>query len=91
MAPDKLGRPMRFLPTPGQIGDAPAAPALLAGFQPQAVLADKAYDSNALRKIIADQSATTAVPSNRTRKFLIAQDRLPKGSLESRFLTLGNP
>lgn len=74
MAADTLGRPIRFLLTPGQSGDAPAAPALLAGFQPKAVLADKAYDSNALRKIIADLGAKAVIPSNRTRKVLIAHD-----------------
>jgi transposase len=74
MAADTLGRPVRFLLTPGQSGDALAAPALLAGFQPQAVLADKAYDSNALRKIIADLGAKAVIPSNRTRKVLIAHD-----------------
>jgi transposase len=55
-------------------GDAPAAPALLSGFQPRAVLADKADDSNAPRKIIADLDAQAVIPSNRTRKVLIAHD-----------------
>ena len=74
MATDTLGRPIRFLLTAGQSGDAPVAPALLKGFQPKAVLADKAYDSNALRKIIADLGAEAVIPSNRTRKVLIAHD-----------------
>jgi len=74
MAADTLGRPIRFLLTAGQSGDAPAAPALLEGFQPKAILADKAYDSNALRKIIADLGAEAVIPSNRTRKVLIAHD-----------------
>jgi transposase len=74
MAADTLGRPIRFILTAGQSGDALAAPALLEGFRPQAVLADKAYDSNLLRQIIADLGAEAVIPSNRTRKILIAHD-----------------
>jgi len=74
MAADTLGRSIRFLLTAGQSGDALAAPALLEGFRPKAVLADKAYDSNALRAIIADLGAEAVIPSNRTRKVLIAHD-----------------
>ncbi len=74
MAADTLGRPIRFILTAGQSGDSLAAPALLQGFRPAAVLADKAYDSNALRKIIADLGAKAVIPSNRSRKVLIAHD-----------------
>jgi transposase len=74
MATDTLGRPIRFILTAGQSGDSLAAPALLQGFRPAAVLADKAYDSNALRKIIADLGAKAVIPSNRSRKVLIAHD-----------------
>ena len=74
MAADTLGRPIRFILTAGQSGDSLAAPALLDGFKPNAVLADKAYDSNALRKLIADLGAKAVIPSNRSRKVLIAHD-----------------
>lgn len=74
MAADTLGRPVRFILTAGQSGDALAAPALLDGFRPKAVLADKAYDSNALRSAIADLGAEAVIPSNRSRKTLIAHD-----------------
>jgi transposase len=74
MAADTLGRPIRFILTAGQSGDALAAPALLEGFRPEAVLADKAYDSNALRSTIADLGAEAVIPSNRSRKTLIAHD-----------------
>jgi transposase len=40
----------------------------------RAVLADKAYDSNALRAIIAASGATAVIPSNRTRKVIIPHD-----------------
>ena len=74
MAADTLGRPIRFILTAGQSGDSLAAPALLEGFRPSAVLADKAYDSNALRKIIASIDAKAVIPSNRSRKILVPHD-----------------
>lgn len=38
------------------------------------MLADKAYDSDDPRKIIADLGALAVIPPNRTRKVLIAHD-----------------
>ena len=38
------------------------------------VLADKAYDSNALRAIIAGLGAEIVIPSNRSRKIAIPHD-----------------
>jgi transposase len=74
MIADSLGRPLRFILTAGQVGDVLVAPDLLHGFQAQAVLADKAYDSNAFRQIIADSGAEAVIPSNRTRKQIIPHD-----------------
>lgn len=74
MLADSLGRPLRFILTPGQSGDVLSAPALLDGFKAQAVLADKAYDSNAFRQIVAVTGAEAVIPSNRTRKLIIPHD-----------------
>jgi transposase len=74
MLADALGRPLRFIVTAGQVGDITQAPALLEGQAGNAVLADKAYDSNALRAIIADMQAEAVIPSNRSRKRLIPHD-----------------
>lgn len=74
MLADALGRPLRFIITAGQAGDVTQAPALLHDQIGEAVLADKAYDSNALRAIIADMGATAVIPSNRTRKVIIPHD-----------------
>ena len=71
---DALGRPSRFIITPGQTGDITQAPALLHGQDGAAVLADKAYDSNTLRAIIADMGAEAVIPSNRCRKIAIPHD-----------------
>lgn len=54
MLADALGRPLRFIVTPGQASDVTQAPALLNGQQGDAVLADKVYDSKALRAVAAE-------------------------------------
>jgi len=74
MLADALGRPLRFIITAGQAGDITQAPALLDGQSGEAVLGDKAYDSNALRAIIAGMGAMAVIPSNRTRKIIIPHD-----------------
>jgi transposase len=74
MLTDSLGRPLRFILTPGQAGDVLSAAALLDGFAATAVLADKAYDSNAFRQIVAETGAEAVIPSNRSRKTLIPHD-----------------
>jgi transposase len=74
MLADSLGRPLRISITVGQAADITAAPALLEGQTAKAVLADKAYDSNALRALIAGMGAEAVIPSNRTRKVIIPHD-----------------
>jgi transposase len=74
MLADAFGRPLRFIITAGQAGDITQAPALLDGQSGKAVLGDKAYDSNALRTIIAGMGAMAVIPSNRTRKIIIPHD-----------------
>lgn len=74
MATDGRGRPLRIILTPGQRGDVTQAPALLEGLKARRVLADKAYDSNQLRRIIAEAGAEAVIPCNPTRKHPIAYD-----------------
>ena len=74
MAVDGRGRPLKLILSPGQRGDAPLAPALLDGLAPRRVLADKAYDSNALRALIADRGAEAVIPCNPTRRRPIPYD-----------------
>lgn len=62
--------------TAGQVGDITQAPALLEGQSGDAVLADKAYDSNALREMIGGMGAKAVIPSNRSRKIIIPHDEL---------------
>ena len=74
MLADTLGRPLRLCITPGQASDITVAPDLLEGQQAEAVLADKAYDSNDLRDRIAAMKAQAVIPSKRNRKLFIPHD-----------------
>ena len=74
MLADAQGRPLRFVLTGGQVHDSKVATDLLDGVRAGAVIADKAYDSNAIRKAIADAGMTAVIPSNRSRKTLIPHD-----------------
>lgn len=76
MACDTLGRPVRFLIAPGQSHDILAVPALLEGYRPEAVLADRAYDANSLRAYLAGIGAEAVIPSTRSRKNLITHNTL---------------
>ena len=60
--------PVRLHATPGQSGDAPQAPALLEGQRPKRVIADTAYDSNELRKTIAEAGADACIKPHPSRK-----------------------
>jgi len=62
MASDAHGRPLRLILTAGQVNDITQAPALLQGFEPTHVLADKGYDSRALVAQIEAMDATAVIP-----------------------------
>ena len=64
---DALGNPRRFVLTPGQRADITQAETLLAGETPAYVLADKGYDSDALRALIATLDAEAVIPAKRNR------------------------
>lgn len=74
MLADALGRPLRFILTGGQVHDVVTAPALLDGIEGGGVIADKAYDSNGLRQLIADAGMIAVIPSTRSRKVSIPHD-----------------
>ena len=71
---DTLGRPLRFILTGGQVHDSKAAVALLDGIEAGAVIADKAYDSNTIRRTIEAAGMTAVIPSNRSRRIIIPHD-----------------
>ena len=68
MLADSFGRPLRFLLAAGQSHDILAAPILLQGYTAEAVLADRAYDSNALIDQIQEQNCVPVIPCRSNRK-----------------------
>ncbi len=54
--------------TPGQQADITQAELLLEGYQPDAVLADKGYDADALVKRIEAKGAQAVIPPKSNRK-----------------------
>jgi transposase len=66
---DAEGRPIRIALTPGQAHDGTAAEELLAGLKSGAILlADKAYDSNAIREQAQDQDVWPTSHRSRTAR-----------------------
>ena len=66
---DADGRPVKLMLTPGQAGDAPAAASLLEDLAPGATLiADPAYDTNAIRDLAAERGAWANIPPRSIRK-----------------------
>lgn len=71
---DALGRPLRFLLTGGEVHESRTAKTMLDGVEAKAVIADKAYDSNAIREHVAEAGMEAVIPSNRSRKTAIPHD-----------------
>jgi transposase len=66
---DAEGRPIRMALTPGQAHDGTAAEELLADLKPgTTLLADKAYDSNAIRQQAQEQDVWANIPPRSNRK-----------------------
>ncbi|GEO16643.1 hypothetical protein MAE02_43390 [Microvirga aerophila] len=66
---DAEGRPIRIALTPGQAHDGTAAEELLADLKPGTILlADKAYDSNAIREQAQGQGVWANIPPKSNRK-----------------------
>jgi transposase len=63
-----LGQLARFVLTGGQVHDATQAAILLEELEPQAVLADKAYDANGILEGIASKKAKAVIPPKENRK-----------------------
>ncbi len=67
-AGDALGNPLAFRLTAGQQGDAPQALPLLDGITTTAVIADKAYDTDAILQAVAARRALAVIPPKATRR-----------------------
>ena len=68
MAVDALGNPRRFVLTPGQRADITQAETLIGADRPEAVIADKGYDSDALLELIKALDAEAVTPPKKNRK-----------------------
>lgn len=66
---------MRIVLSPGQAGDAPRAAELLEGLRARHVVADAAYDSNAIREQVRQSGGRDCIPPNPTRKTRVSFDR----------------
>lgn len=63
-----LGQLAQFILTGGQVHDVTQAQALIEKIQPQAVLADKAYDADVLLAYIKGKNAKAVIPQKVNRK-----------------------
>lgn len=70
-----LGNLARFVLTEGQAHDITQAGALLDGIDPQAVVADKAFDANHLRQQIAQRGAKAVIPPRSNRNAPASYDK----------------
>jgi transposase len=64
---DALGNAVAISLTPGQASDLGQAEPLLDEVEPEALLADKAYDANALIDTLAERGITPVIPSKANR------------------------
>ncbi len=72
---DGFGRPLCFLPTPGQAADCRQARALLEGLTFERLIGDRGYDTDELRDWAEELGAEAVIPSKRNRKVPIPHDR----------------
>ena len=64
---DALGNPRRFILTAGQAADVGTGPYLIEGEDTEAVIADKAYDSDGFLALIARMGAAAVIPPKANR------------------------
>jgi len=75
---DALGRPLAFILTAGEAADCKAYDALigLPERAPDALLADKGYDADAIRSDLAERKIEAVIPGRSNRRVKIEYDRL---------------
>jgi transposase len=76
LAVDALGNPVALHLSPGQDADITHAETLMDGLEPEAVLADKGYDSDALAATIEARGAEVVIPPRSNRKEPREYDRV---------------
>ena len=88
MAVDGLGNPVELRVTAGQEADLTHAEALLADHRPEAVIADKGYDSDQFVEVVQGRGADVVIPPLACRKAPRSYDRhlYKERNLAERFL-----
>ena len=71
---DALGNLVRFVLLPGQRHDSVGVAPLIEGVDFEALIADKAFDNNALRATLNERGALAVIPSKADRKLQIPHD-----------------
>ncbi|QQR49192.1 IS5 family transposase [bacterium] len=71
---DALGNPLKIIITPGQRNDITQAETLLKATQNSCVIADRGYDSDALRTLLNNQKCTVVIPPRSNRKIQYEYD-----------------
>ncbi len=72
---DALGNPLRFILTSGHVHDSKQSEALIEDFDFDKLLADKGYDSDRFRAVIAATGAEAVIPSLGSRAQAIPYDK----------------
>ena len=72
---DALGNPLRLFLTAGQCHAGPQASALIEGFAPQVLIADKGYDSDPLIEAITAKGIVAVIPPKKNRLVQREYDR----------------
>jgi transposase len=87
VAVNVLGLPVTLALTTSQAADVTQAPALLAGAEPEVVIADKGYDSDAVVRTVEAKGAEAVIPpkKNRTEQRPYDRDRYKDRNLAERF------
>ena len=65
---------LKFSLHAGNAAESPVLPELLNGVQTDEVIADKAYDTDAIRKLLADNGIVATIPSRKLRRAPIPHD-----------------
>ena len=90
MGVDGLGQPTKIYLSPGQDHDVTKAPDLIRDSKAEKVMADKAYDSDALIDQIKAQGATPVIPprANRIEPRAYDKEEYKKRNVVERFINL---
>jgi len=67
IAVDALGNPLHLLLTAGQCHDSPQAARLIEGYEPQALIADKGYYSDALIQAVTAKGIEAVIPPKKNQ------------------------